>query len=145
RKSAVDALGTIGQRLEAAFRPGNLEAKKAIQPLIGLLKDRDADVRRKAAEALYSIGPDPSAVPKLIDALGDSDGDVRRTAAEVLGLLGPEGGTVVPSLITSLNDPVLGVRWAAAEALGTIGPSAKEAVQGITRLVREDASPDVRR
>ena len=49
-----------------------------------LARDKDADIRQAAAEALGGLG-DAAAVPPLIAALKDSDTSVRRQAAEALG------------------------------------------------------------
>jgi HEAT repeat protein len=45
---------------------------KAVSDLIGLLKDKDGDMRIRAAEELVGV-VDEAAVPALIDTLKDAD------------------------------------------------------------------------
>jgi HEAT repeat protein len=73
RGAAVGALGQLGD-------------DRAVEPLIGALHDKNADVRGAAMEALTAIGV--SAVEPLIGALRDEDRFVRDAAAQTLGQLG---------------------------------------------------------
>src|SRR5262245_48624941 len=62
----------------AAVTLGNAGAKQAVQPLIGVLKDSDVQVRRSAAQSLGKIGPDAKeAIQPLIGALNDGDKQVK--------------------------------------------------------------------
>jgi HEAT repeat protein len=58
----IGVIGSIGVRRDA----------KAVEPLSGLLKDREADVAQAAARALGSIGS-PAAVEALVGALNGAE------------------------------------------------------------------------
>ena len=61
------------------------KAKDAIPALIEALKDKEWNVRLRAAEALKKIGPKAeSAVPALIEALNDEDVHVSAIVKEAL-------------------------------------------------------------
>jgi HEAT repeat protein len=95
-KIRADAAEEIGHR--GALRKSDVLA--AVDPLITALKgDRDATVRKNAADALGSIVPnDKVAVRPLIEALKDSDNKVRIAAANALGMHGPEAVDAIPAL-----------------------------------------------
>ena len=101
---AVSALATIGTR--------------AVEPLAGVLHERDQLAQQHAAEALGKIGG-PRAVELLVAALDDPEKFVRWGAARALGQIGDPGA--VETLIVALKQPEWEVRWAASEALGLIG------------------------
>lgn len=86
--------------------------------LIVNLKDKDWNVRKRAAESFGEIG-DASVVGPLIEALMDEDWDVRREAAKALGKIG-DARAVIP-LIDALKDKDSWTRERAAKALGKIG------------------------
>jgi HEAT repeat protein len=66
---------------------------------MAMKKDRDAGVRKNAAEALGKIVPDnKAAVEPLMAALKDPDNRVRIAAANALGMHGPEAGDAIPAL-----------------------------------------------
>jgi HEAT repeat protein len=91
-----------------------------IKELLDKLKDKDATVRRNAADALGQAG-DKAAVPALTKALGDDDFFVRRFAAQALGKIGPDAKDAVPMLAKLVKDEHKEVAEAAADALGKIG------------------------
>jgi len=63
-----------GVRREAAGALGALKAGQSAADLTAALKDLDGEVRAKAAEAIWSIGPDANeAVPNLISLLKDQN------------------------------------------------------------------------
>jgi HEAT repeat protein len=70
-------------REEAAEALGAIRDPRAVDPLIGALKDRDHEVREEAAKALGAIG-DRKAVKPLNEALKDVDHKVRREAEQAL-------------------------------------------------------------
>ncbi len=70
------ALATIYERIDQP-KPAD---QRAVEPLITLLADRDAGVRRNAAWALGNL-KDPRAIEPLSAALTDEDADVKRNAA----------------------------------------------------------------
>jgi len=115
---------------------GQLGNVRAVEPLIGAL--RDNDVRQAAIEALVQIGT--SALEPLIYALGDDE--LVRAAAEALGHLGDI--RAVDPLIRALRDEKWYVREIVAEALGRIGaPRAVEPL--IHALGDNNTSMDVKR
>lgn len=88
-----------------------------VQILTILLNDRDASVRRTAADALGKIG-DLSVEPFLVRTLHDPDSAVREAAARSFGRLSSFGMDGGRALVSLLRDPDLSVRRAAAQALG---------------------------
>ena len=72
----------------------NLGDRRALQPLIALLKDKDAWVRYSAAKALGELG-DRRAIGPLESLLDDEDVNVRRAATEALAGL-RAGGEAKP-------------------------------------------------
>ena len=89
----------------------------AVGPLATALKNENAGVRSKAAEALGAIG-DAHAAEPLIDTLRDNVNNVRKAATEALGKIGP---SAMESLLPALQDKNSCVRRGAVEALGKIG------------------------
>src|SRR3954452_19899044 len=74
-------------RREAITAMGALKVKDAVPDLVAALQDRDAEVRAKAAESLWSVGgaDTAEAVPALLPLLRDKDAGVRLSAAGALG------------------------------------------------------------
>jgi HEAT repeat protein len=92
-----------------------------IDPLMEILKDKNSELRAKAAELLGNIG-DAKAVEPLLVLLRDQNPDLRETAAEALGKT--RNPNAVDPLITALgHDESWRVRDKAAEALGQIKDS----------------------
>lgn len=133
RAAAAEALGHIGQLSEPA-----------LSKLYILLRDTDADVRRKAVEALPNISRDTSMIGLLIGALSDSAPEVRRSAVTALGALGTPTDRVIDALAHALTDSWAAVRAAAALALAQIGPAAR-ASRNALLAARQDSSAQVRR
>src|SRR5258707_13524566 len=92
-------------RREAAGALAALKAKAAVPELITALKDKDDEIRAKAAEALWSIGSNSKdAIPALTAALKDKSAAVRLSAAGALGEMAPEAQTAIPALRDILKD-----------------------------------------
>jgi HEAT repeat protein len=111
-KSAVQALGHIRH-------------SQTIEPLISVVSDPDAEIRKVAIEALGSFH-DVQVPPVLITALTDLDSNVRRVAAVSLGMR-PDLATemqLVDRLTPLLQDLYPGVYLATAAALGRMGNEA---------------------
>ena len=148
RYIAAEALGKIGDKravepltkaLEDEYtRDSAVEALLrfgggAVEPLINTLKDKDEEVRYKAAKALGKTG-DKRAVEPLIKALEDEYYSVRQNAAGALDKIGDKRA-VIP-LIKTLEDENEHVRYIAAEALGKIGD--KRAVELLTKALEDE-------
>lgn len=115
---------------------------RAVEPLIGLLTDKDKYVRFQAAFALGELG-DPRAVEPLINTLTDEDERVRVDAAEALGKLGDP--RAVEPLISAMVDESWNVRTEAISALGLIrDPRAFQALSDATKDVPDAASKKIR-
>ncbi|WP_447974905.1 HEAT repeat domain-containing protein [Nitrospira sp. Kam-Ns4a] len=140
-----------GIREEAALALGASRDRRAVVPLLAMLKDPDRAVREAAITALTEIGePAVTAVGACLDdpdltvqesaacilarigdarvsdrlmiALGSADWIVRMHTAQALGRIGEP--RAVPRLLPLLNDKVKAVRVEAAQALVRIGPPA---------------------
>jgi HEAT repeat protein len=124
----------VGVRIRAAEKL----AKRGSEPvpaMIGVLKHKDAPVRRLVAETLGYIGPDASvAAPALIVALDDQDGNVRLFAARSLGDIGAVPEKAVPALVRALDDPNAVICVRVVDALGKFGPHAKAALPKLREI-----------
>src|SRR5690349_8865465 len=95
--------------------------EKPLADVAAQLKDKDAKLRRAAAQELGRRGVKAvTAVPALTEALADSASNVRTAAAEALGGIGVTAKSAVPKLMNALKDKDAMVRETAAEALADI-------------------------
>jgi HEAT repeat protein len=92
-------------------------------------------VAREAAIVELGVMRSPEGVIPLARALHDSDEGVRTAAAKTLSAM-PK--VAIPILTNALKDNNWRVRSAAAEALGLFGQKAKPAIEGLSKLVKED-------
>lgn len=111
----------------------------AIKPLVATLRDDKSEVRDRAAKALVEIGG-VGVIQPLVVALEDKHFYTRETAAESLGRIGDN--CAVKPLVAALSDAHWRVREKAAEALGQIGDS--YAVEPLVAALKDDDS-DVRK
>ncbi len=153
RVVAAASLGEIGPA-----------AKNAVPALVQALSEKDREMRKHAATALYMIGP--AAVPGLVEALRDNNQEVGVWAATALGWIGPAavpaleraikdrdprvrvlavaalgkaaGEDAVTALVAALTDKNWEVRSGAARILGLIGPAAKDAVPALKQALRDN-------
>lgn len=103
------------------------------------LKDKDAEVRRKAALALAQMGKDAApAVPDLAAVLQDEKPTVRVAAATALWRLGPIARDAAPAVIKVYQDVNQEdeVRMMAGFALGKIGAAHKDVVPTLIESLR---------
>lgn len=113
---ALSILARLGER-----------AASGSSTLGGMLSSPDRLTRRKAAEALSTVGRGAqAAVPQLVQCL--SDAEVRWSCATALGAVGLPA---VESLELALADPLR--RLPAIVALGEIGPPASAAVPALRK------------
>lgn len=124
RTAAADALVRLG--------------KPSVKPLIELLKDKDWDVRWRAAEALGELKAQ-EALDALTKALDDDDKDVRWAAVSALGEIGSK--KAIETLIAALKNKNWDVRWLVAELMQEVG--SRKAVPALTEALK-DKEPLVR-
>lgn len=101
-------------------------ARRVMTFYLPLLRDRDAQVRRKACAVLASLGPVAKpAVPALLDLLADDDDLVRDRAVDALATIGLPATSVLPALTRALEDRTPFVRYTATKHLAfTLTPPA---------------------
>ncbi len=165
RVGAIQALGRIAPRsMEpvpalidalADGEPGKHAAEvlawkgdSAVPALEKALKSGNPVVRRRAADALGSIGQSaaPVAGRGLLEALDDPEPDVRAAAAGAVGSVCRDAESAVPPLIQALRGGNVKVQAGAALALGRYGekarpalPLLREALKGGDESLREGA------
>lgn len=111
----------------------------AVDPLIALLMDEDADVRIHAATALGWVGGSAAVQPLLV-ALQDENTYVRRYAARALCWVVDE--TAIDGLIEALRDEDSYVRQYSARALGW--SQDRRAITPLLELLSIEQNNDVR-
>ncbi|ALA56630.1 HEAT repeat domain-containing protein [Nitrospira moscoviensis] len=128
--------------LAGCYRESAPSPDTAVQVLMELIRDRDASVRRTAAEALGKIG-DPAAEPALVQALHDPEPAVREAAARSVARLPSFGEATTHQLISLLKDPEPPVRRAAAMGLSGAEENSRH-VRAIGEVLTSP-DPDFRR
>lgn len=126
---------------DAARELRKMKAKEAVQPLIGLLKHDEMNVRTEAAYALEEIG-DPAAVSALIDAVdlattAKASDQANSKIAEALGVLGDKAATSTLQKMVGASQPL--VRLAAVDALARLKDPAS--VPTLMKLVEDESTP----
>jgi HEAT repeat protein len=129
----TDKAGRV--RAAAARSLGQLEgeARDAVGVLAGALKDKHADTRTAAADALRRVGDRGAeeALPELQQALRDKNLEplTRVHVARAMGRIGAKALPALPALKEVLGDAKAppDVRKAAAESLGQFGKDAADA------------------
>lgn len=132
----ISKIGAVG-RARAAELLGGLEDPSVTADLVGLLDDRDPEVRQVAARALGRSG-DPRAATPLLRCLSGS-GVPPRVVSQALLRLGPGAYS---SLVAALDEPDELVRAVAVEILGL--SSAVAAARAVERALTHDSSLEVR-
>lgn len=114
-------------------------AKFAVADLREALKDKNALVRVKVAEALWKIEKTPNTVllPVLLQALKDKDPGVRAAAPPVIAMLGAKAKSAVAPLTEALKDAEVDVKLAAISALGELGSTAKDSANDLLALTAD--------
>lgn len=137
RQAAAQALGKIGdpravKALSELTRDEHLIVRKAavyalinigpasVEPLVTVLEEPDADLRRSVVQAMSKM--DDSVVPLIIPYLQHKIPYVRASAAEIVGAI--RNVRAVRPLVDLLTDSNDEVRRTAAMALGQIGDDA---------------------
>ena len=171
RRAAVEGLGEIGPRAEAAIFPliqhglgddtdgnrppavakalGRIGAP-AVPALVATLESSRPELRRDALYALGMIGDDAprDALIAVTELAGDSDAGVREAVAWVLymsvrGSTRPLPDSAMARLIDLLGDTDESTRHLAAMTLGRLGPEAKSTLPALTKALRDgqESSP----
>jgi HEAT repeat protein len=119
----------------------SLARRDGVAALLDALKDDSMPVRRQAALALASAGPEADrAVPALREALQTGDRELRQNVLRALGALCRRDKTVLPVLLAALrNKDVPDCRSAAAHAVGAMGVNATTAVPALVALLQARA------
>jgi HEAT repeat protein len=124
-----------------------LEASSVATDLVASLKDKDKEVRAKAAQALGKLGAKGEIViPALIVALHDEDNTVRQSAAEALEHFGAAAKKAIPELLALMQnedkakDPYGFIASAAASAIGGMGPVAGNVIPELEKYLEKNPS-----
>lgn len=115
----------------------------AIEHITGMLKYRNATVRKVGLQVLGEFGPlAGQAVPSIMKVLEAPDPTammgLRTVAAQTLGKIGPPAAPAAALLVQAMTDraDVHGfLREAAIAALGQLGPGAAEASADLAKIV----------
>ena len=107
-----------------AFVTDDASKQKLREALRPLLKDRDAEVRWAALDAIYELDPgkDAALVAEIAALLKDEDQPVRSAAARTLGAAGPAAKPHLLGVIRFFNDDPAVPPYGAAEAVAQISP-----------------------
>lgn len=109
-----DNAGLRNSAAEAVIRLGSA----SVSPLMKMLQDQDADVRKFVIDAMGGIG-DPVFIPVLLQALNDPEVNVASAAAEQLGTLGDaEASEQLMQAILARDEELF--RFSALGALGAL-------------------------
>ena len=171
RRAMIIALGAIGPdarealpALAAALRDGygsvddlvGFEAAAALmkvdpdgtasgQCVLAMLRDKNPDVRCRAASLVRLLGPGlKSVAPALAEATKDAHAGVRLEALRSLVALKAEAGLMLPLLTAAIGDSEKYVRMHAAQGLAGYGPEAKGATKTLIDAVAKEKDPEVR-
>jgi hypothetical protein len=127
RANAATALGHLGP-----------QAKYGVPALVEALRDEEADVRVRAAQALAGIGDE--AVQPLTKSLSSNNPKMRMGAALTLGRMGREAKAAAPALAEALEDRDIRVRCHAAQALWRVTGRADLAVPVLAEALKHQVS-----
>ena len=144
RLAAVEALRSLGARLDDAWIPGRAARRRgivrsstccttrrqpcgaeALREIVGRLHDEDWKVRRAAVETLGSAGVrlDAEALREIAGRLRDAEWRVRDAAVQTLRALSARlDAAVLREIIRLLQDRYTHVRSGAVEVLRSLGP-----------------------
>lgn len=121
-------------RKYAALRLGELGDKKAIEYLLGGIRDENIEVRMASAQALGKLA-DESLVEKMIETLKDTNDYLREQTIQVLASMGEIS---VPPLIRSLKSKNWMLPYCAVKALGRIKDPGS--VKALIELLEDDSN-----
>lgn len=128
-------------RAEALSRlaRGGEASRDAVPAIAAALTDEHDQVRRRAVEALKTLGPIAhAAAGTLVGMLESGSEPTLLAAAEILGHLAPPDSAVVPALVVAVRDRRPGNPWALLQAIHAQGAAGIDALRAIV----QDASCD---
>ena len=126
-----DNAGLRNSAAEAVIRLGSASAL----PLMKMVQDQDADVRKFVIDVMGAIG-DPLFVTTLLQALNDPEVNVASAAAEQLGAIGDTSAAVHLMQAILARDEVL-FRFSALGALGILAKPAP-VPEALVKLADQD-------
>jgi HEAT repeat protein len=113
----------------------------SVELLRAALSDPDDEVRRSAAQALATLGPDAApAVDDLIELLESQHWRCSEAAAQALGDIGPQAEPAIWPLLEAISAGPAVLSGTAAMALGKIGEPASAAIPDLLAAF-EEAEP----
>ncbi len=118
------------------------DAKVASKEIIELLNDPNAEVSKRAVEAITAANPDIAAA--AITLAQGTDLDKRIQAAEQLGKLGKDGSPALSLLLPFLDKTTGADRVKVLKALASAGAEDKKAAEAIAKAALTDNDPKVR-
>lgn len=120
------------------------QSKSALPVLFEHLMGDDVDVRRRAAQAIHAIGPEPSQAPLLIQRLADADEVIVNQVVMTLNRWERLEASNNAALVDVLKSAKLkGGRIAALEYLGRLATPDTAAISTVVLLLK-DEDVDVR-
>jgi HEAT repeat protein len=121
RPQVVYILGQIGPA-----------AAPATEALVGLIRDKNADVANEAVHALAKIGPAAkAAVGALLEEVRNPESPVRHAAIYALGKMGPSAAAAQPDLLQLVKGPECPLSLIGAWALVEIGGPTEEVASAV--------------
>jgi HEAT repeat protein len=128
-----------GIRTQAATSLAELgtNAVPAVPALIGVLDDKEPNVRYKAVIAIGKAGSSSVAIKALIREINDTSKDIRYEAVSALGNIGDAAGIAAEPLLKCLDSPDQALIENAGIALQKIKPPAALAMPTVMRLLRD--------
>jgi len=121
-------------------------AKKAVEPLSGVLKDADPVAKVAAAEALARAGKDAKeSADDLLPLLDDKEKPVRQAAVFALGRVGPDNPSFVAAALAGRfgREPDVDVRREVVGSLKLLGDKS-DVVVGMLAAATADADAETR-
>jgi HEAT repeat protein len=126
-------------------------AASAVPALVELCKDKEPDLRSKAAQTLAVMGPKTKAdaLPALLKLLKDEESDVRQSAITALSRVGPAEKAVASAIVPFLRDANPKLRIAAAEAMRFMPFNGRQVdareTTALLDALKAEETPEVRR
>jgi HEAT repeat protein len=114
------------------------DARAPMPVLLAGLKEKDMQLRQRAAQVIAEVGKEASpALPQLIAAMKDQNDQVTGSLIYALSQMGQDAAPAIPALVEIVRDGGdTGLRASAARALMPFGREAKDAVPGLLEMLK---------